>query len=259
MKKYIFVLLISFFGTQAQVNDLHLILDKSKLGATCNLNGALEIWMHSGVCISDEANCNTFNASPWENMAPVNWGMGSGYESFTFVDSTGGFYYLTIDSLSETYGVSSPIYSMGLIFRDATGTLLGQDSNCEDIIITDIQNENPQVFQNNGALFDGLIATNSLAMDREQQLNVISVYPNPFDDVFSITFSFNYMNKTYEGANIDISLFSVMGQKLETIYKGNLNAGFHKIDWNNLKYNSGIYLIVLSADAFTKTIKVVKK
>jgi len=261
MKKNLFLILaLTFINTQAQVDDLYLVLDKSKLGVGCNLDGAAEIWMHSGVCTSDSVACNSFSINVWENMASVDWGTSSGYENFTFVDSSDGLYYLTLNNIASHYGSSTPVYSMGLIFRDSTGTMLGQDPNCGDILISNIQDENPQVFQSDGTtIFDGVMVTNPLNIQDEQQFNLVSIYPNPFNDFFSISFSHHHQSKTYGGASIDLSLFNIMGQKIDIIYEGNLNPGVHKIDWNSEHYDSGIYFICFKTESFTKTIKVVKR
>ena len=86
------------------------MLDKSKLGVNCNLDGALEVWMHSGACTSNASDCNSLSISAWENMAPVDWGAGTGYELFTFIDSSNGLSYLALN-LSDAYGLSSSIPS----------------------------------------------------------------------------------------------------------------------------------------------------
>ncbi len=67
--------------------------------------------------------------------------------------------------------------------------------------------------------------------------NSLSVYPNPAEDITYV--SFDLRTSQY----IDIEIFSVLGEKLETIQLGNRGNGHHKVELNTSSYSNGIYFI----------------
>ena len=254
MKKILTVILFAFlFQSNAQINDLYLVLDKSKLGLSCNLDGAIEVWMHSGACTSSEIDCNSLNISAWENMAPVDWGLATGYEPFTFMDSSNGLYYLTLN-LADAYELAEDVYSIGLIFRDNTGLIFGQASdNCGDIFITNIQDETPQVFQGDGTLFDGVIATNPLSLE-DIITNQVIVYPNPTIDNISISFDLNFKTE------VSIILYNTIGKKIDEVSLGEKLKGSHKIRYNFKSSNTeGLYFVTLQTSTKMITFPVLKQ
>jgi photosystem II stability/assembly factor-like uncharacterized protein len=66
-------------------------------------------------------------------------------------------------------------------------------------------------------------------------------YPNPFNATTLI--SFNLFNK----ADIDLSIYDLLGRKVATLISGPIEAGAHAITWNAGSFASGIYLCRLHA------------
>ncbi|MCA9731367.1 MAG: fibronectin type III domain-containing protein [Deferribacteres bacterium] len=71
-------------------------------------------------------------------------------------------------------------------------------------------------------------------------------YPNPFNP--STTISFNLEIKSY----IQLSIFNIVGQKVKTVYAGELTAGDHNFKWNarddfGQHLASGVYYYLLEA------------
>lgn len=71
-----------------------------------------------------------------------------------------------------------------------------------------------------------------------------NIYPNPFNPSATISY------QLAENSSVEISVFNVRGQKLVTLYKGEVEQGFHTVFWNGKdkkgkEQTSGIYLIRL--------------
>jgi len=75
-------------------------------------------------------------------------------------------------------------------------------------------------------------------------------YPNPFNPSTLINYS---VPKT---SNVKILVYDIIGNKLETLFEGNQEAGLHKINFNAGNLPSGIYFVSMTADNFSKSIKI---
>jgi len=65
-------------------------------------------------------------------------------------------------------------------------------------------------------------------------------YPNPFNSSTRIVFVLPY------GAHIELSVFDLLGRKVETIVKSYLQSGEHSVFWSAANLPSGIYFYRLS-------------
>ncbi len=74
-------------------------------------------------------------------------------------------------------------------------------------------------------------------------------YPNPFNPTTTIEFVINQSRF----ANVRLEVYNVLGQKIRTLYKGVLDAGTYKFQWNgrndaSQQVASGLYLYRLEVD-----------
>lgn len=74
-------------------------------------------------------------------------------------------------------------------------------------------------------------------------------HPNPFNPITEISF---YMP---EASRVELSVYNVLGQKIETIANGYFEAGTHVYKWDASRYSSGVYFYHLKTDRFEKTMK----
>lgn len=72
-------------------------------------------------------------------------------------------------------------------------------------------------------------------------------YPNPFNPVTNIQFSIP------KYSNVKLAVYDITGKELEVLVDKNLSAGTYKVDWDALKYSSGVYFYTISADNFRET------
>ena len=71
---------------------------------------------------------------------------------------------------------------------------------------------------------------------------VSSAYPNPFNPI--VNFDIDLVNSSY----ISASVYNLAGQKVDEIYKGNLESGNNTLSWNAIGFSSGIYFINIESD-----------
>lgn len=72
-------------------------------------------------------------------------------------------------------------------------------------------------------------------------------YPNPFNPVTKIKFDLP------EASNVNITVYDMLGSKVEEIVNSRLSAGSYEADWNASGYSSGIYFYRIATQDFTDT------
>ncbi|NQV19234.1 MAG: T9SS type A sorting domain-containing protein [Armatimonadetes bacterium] len=77
----------------------------------------------------------------------------------------------------------------------------------------------------------------------------ISNYPNPFNPTTTISFSLQ------NNSNVELSVYNIKGQLVETLVNDYKPAGEHSIVWNAENQASGIYFYKLKAGEYSKTKK----
>ena len=96
--------------------------------------------------------------------------------------------------------------------------------------------------------------TSCLSIDElttPDRYSITSVYPNPFNPVINISYGLP------ENTNIQVVVYDIGGNRIETLLNGFQAVGIHSISWNASSYPSGLYLIRLVGSGFSETQKVV--
>lgn len=81
---------------------------------------------------------------------------------------------------------------------------------------------------------------------------LMGTYPNPFNPSTTISFSI-----AEDDCPVNISIYNLKGQKIQTIADGEFPSGNHRIVWNAEKFGSGLYIISFRAGSYHKTTKAV--
>lgn len=76
-------------------------------------------------------------------------------------------------------------------------------------------------------------------------------YPNPFNPVTQIKFALAITS------DVRLSVYNISGQKIAELANGTTNAGFHTVDFDGSKLNSGVYYYMLEVDGRKITKKMV--
>ncbi|MBU0475402.1 MAG: T9SS type A sorting domain-containing protein [Bacteroidetes bacterium] len=74
-------------------------------------------------------------------------------------------------------------------------------------------------------------------------------YPNPFNPSTTIKFGIP------EASDVQITIYDMVGNKVEVLVNDNLNAGYHTYNWNASNRASGIYFLQMTTSKFTKVSK----
>jgi hypothetical protein len=77
------------------------------------------------------------------------------------------------------------------------------------------------------------------------QFELVQNYPNPFNATTTIAY------RLPKRSHLRISIYNILGQKIETVMNGIRNAGDHKVIWDTSNLASGIYFYKMEADHFT--------
>ena len=84
-----------------------------------------------------------------------------------------------------------------------------------------------------------------------ESLELISIYPNPFNPETTINFS-NPIDQ-----HIKINIYNVLGKYIGNIYDNQIASGKHSFKWNAQDYSSGVYFIKIISNNEIATQKVV--
>jgi hypothetical protein len=72
-------------------------------------------------------------------------------------------------------------------------------------------------------------------------------YPNPFNPSTNIRFSIP------QASDVQLEVFNLLGQKVQTLVSGKLNAGMHTVNFDASSLSSGVYLYRIRAGNFVQT------
>ena len=88
--------------------------------------------------------------------------------------------------------------------------------------------------------------------DIETRINSFNIYPNPASEKLTISID---TNKDYN--NIKLEMYSILGQKVQSIFIGNLHQGNNSFTLNSInKYTAGTYFITLTVKGTFKASKI---
>lgn len=94
------------------------------------------------------------------------------------------------------------------------------------------------------AAFDDFSVSESLSVNNPNENTALKVYPNPVKDVLNLKYNTNISN---------VAVFNIIGQQVLT---QEVNAADAKVDMSKLA--AGTYVVKVTADNMTKTMKVIK-
>jgi hypothetical protein len=124
----------------------------------------------------------------------------------------------TMEELEEAYDVTMFINGEAINMREETSVVVNSEAL-----------NNITVIVGNDPLASGLAAPTEFAL--------ADAYPNPFNPITSMQLSLDADGYT------SVKVYNLMGQVVDVIHDGMLNAGFHKVTWNAEVIPSGVYLV----------------
>ena len=105
-----------------------------------------------------------------------------------------------------------------------------------------------------GSSINNTTATESYANDVPNKFGLAQNYPNPFNS--STTFKFQIAQES----NVNITIYSITGQKIKTIESRSMQPGYYTVNWQGTneygaKVSSGVYLARMQAGRFSKNVR----
>ena len=76
------------------------------------------------------------------------------------------------------------------------------------------------------------------------KFELLQNYPNPFNPTTQISFALPF------AAKVNLSVFNMLGQKVEELANHTFEAGVHSVQFNAASYSSGIYFYKLTSENF---------
>ena len=136
--------------------------------------------------------------------------------------------------------------------QDALISNYKTNGNTTNIIIAGL-NSNQLFKTNHNFKIEHIIAGNSLGqinLEIPSEISISNAYPNPFNPSTSIDIHLPY------DSFVDLSIYNIMGQRVQILHSGIMNSGTNKVIWNASNITSGIYFIKFESDNTIKTQKV---
>ncbi len=81
------------------------------------------------------------------------------------------------------------------------------------------------------------------------QFELSQNYPNPFNPTTTIKFALP------KASEVHLVVYDILGRVVTNLVNGNLNAGYHKINFNASNLASGVYFYSIKAGDFTSVKK----
>jgi len=95
----------------------------------------------------------------------------------------------------------------------------------------------------------GVVSVSDAGSNLPSDYGLEQNYPNPFNPTTTIEYSLP------EQSNVTIAVYDALGNEVEVLYKGENNAGVHRLEWNASHYASGIYFYKMSTGKFVQVKK----
>ena len=128
-----------------------------------------------------------------------------------------------------------------------TGSTLGVLTGanlCVDVI------NGPGILYGGGNICGGLVGIEPVISDAQPtSFSMSQNYPNPFNPVTSIKYQIP------KAAYLKIMLFDQLGREVGVLFDGNQQAGYYQATVDGTNLASGIYYCRITAESFTKVIK----
>ena len=132
---------------------------------------------------------------------------------------------------------------------DPAGEEIPLEKNWEKaVLITSCTNTNGLTYN---YLFETEISECCTGVE-EEPLYVFSVhgtYPNPFNPLTTVSFTLP------EPGKVSVQVFNALGQKVEDLFEGYLEAGKKQLIWKPSNLSGGVYLIHIKTPLGSKTTK----
>ncbi len=99
--------------------------------------------------------------------------------------------------------------------------------------------------------FEQWILRKSTLSQTPTEFALFPIYPNPFNPVTTIQFSFPKLSE------VNVSIYDITGKLVEILIDEHLTPGNHTVQWNATEFSSGVYFVKLNSGNTISTQKIV--
>jgi len=166
---------------------------------------------------------------------PTNTGDGEiifQYKEIHDIDSNGNF---------STIGIESPDQNDGLQYL-FSGQLSAGSSPLQNELAIKFTTDAPTE----------VLGIDDHSVTFPTSFNLLPAFPNPFNPITTITFTVSPSNHA-----TTLSVYDLMGRKIETLVNGIIESGSHSINWDASNKASGVYFVQMISGNYSNTQKVV--
>lgn len=250
MKKLLLIacaLMVTASYTFAQ-NAFTYTYDATKSGNGAPLVGAASVYCHSGG--NDVA--GPLDGTCWAYTVG-NWGADDGIGKMTSVGTD--MWQIALGDAVAYYSQASngpvpgtSILRVGMVFRNADGSVGGKDANDSDIF-GDLSGATPAVFNSDLTPFDGVVISVNTGINEINNGTFAStVYPNPASSEAMFAYTLNQGAK-----NITVRVINQIGQQVNVYNRYNQANGTYLIHFNAADLANGLYSYSVNVDETLQT------
>jgi hypothetical protein len=141
-------------------------------------------------------------------------------------------------TLPYTFTVQSGQLPHGLALDGSTGVISGMPDSIAEYGFTILCTDSSAPQKTDTQIFAIAISPQTGIEDeieRPSEFELLGNYPNPFNSSTVIRLQMP------SAGHVRIDLFNVIGQHMQTLYDGVMNAGRNEIVWNGKSASSGVY------------------
>jgi len=92
-------------------------------------------------------------------------------------------------------------------------------------------------------------AKDVIAVQDVEALNNLSVYPNPFSELTTISFDLSV------GQEVSINLYDITGRLVDAVHTETYINGKHEVEYNNASLKTGMYLLRVKTGSTVKSLQ----
>jgi hypothetical protein len=100
-------------------------------------------------------------------------------------------------------------------------------------------------------VYESVVGVEDIPSFLQTRFRLYQNHPNPFNPSTTITYDLPARS------HVTLKVFNVLGEEIATLVNGNVEAGWHQVQWNADRLSSGVYFYRLQAGKFVENRKMI--
>jgi len=115
----------------------------------------------------------------------------------------------------------------------------------------DLNRTQAREFEVYGTFKESVDALENISLHTPAKFELQQNYPNPFNPTTAIGYRLSAVN------DVELSVYSLLGQKVATLVSKRQNAGHHQVEWDASEFSSGVYYYRIETGEFRAVKKMI--